>query len=241
MMIPMTAVGAPAASTVRSMTGESTLASPTTATSETTSKPKLAHASPVGRRRRVRLGVGRVRDRKEVVAVPRSLDEDEDRPQGKAGRRHEAELGTAVGRIPRTDGEVRQHERQRGHRDQCGEAGTGALDAEALLPIGEAAHQDADADHAVADDHHRGVDRVAREDGRVGTPRQHHREDQRGLDDAHGDGQDQRTEGLADAVGDHLGVVDRGEDRRDEHGSANDFEHQPHPARDRDDEQDDGN
>ena len=44
MAMPITVRGAPAAAIARSIVGESTLASPTTATSETRSRPKLAQA-----------------------------------------------------------------------------------------------------------------------------------------------------------------------------------------------------
>ena len=45
MMIPITAFGAPATATARSIEGEIVLANPTTATSDNTMSPKLAHAS----------------------------------------------------------------------------------------------------------------------------------------------------------------------------------------------------
>ena len=44
----------------------------------------------------------------------------------------------------------------------------------------------------------------------------HQRDDQRHLDHRDRDGQDQRAERVADAVGDHLRVVHGGEDRADE-------------------------
>ncbi len=47
MTMPTTASGAPAAATARSMSGESTLASPTTETSDTRSRPRLASAARV--------------------------------------------------------------------------------------------------------------------------------------------------------------------------------------------------
>ena len=68
-------------------------------------------------------------------------------------------------------------------------------------------------DDARADDHHGGVDRVARQDRHVVAAGDHHREDERGLDHGHGQGQDERAEGLAHAMRDDLGVVDGGDHR----------------------------
>ena len=48
------------------------------------------------------------------------------------------------------------------------------------------------------------------------SAREHDRDDQRHLDDGHGDREDERAERLADAVRDHLGVVDGREDRGDQ-------------------------
>mgnify|MGYP003694644191 CR=1 FL=1 len=70
----------------------------------------------------------------------------------------------------------------------------------------------------------------------------HDRDDQRHLDDRHGDGQHERAERLADAVRDDLGVVDRREHRwrsspprqRRQHrpdGAERGRQHQDHPGR----------
>jgi hypothetical protein len=45
------------------------------------------------------------------------------------------------------------------------------------------------------------------------NPGQHQRHDQRDLDHRHGDRENERAERLADAVGDDLGMMDRGEHR----------------------------
>ena len=80
--------------------------------------------------------------------------------------------------------------------------------------------QDAQADHAVADDHHGSVDRVARQARRVIAAGNHHREDERGLDCGDRQGEDECAEGLADAMCDDFGVVHRHDDRRHESGGA---------------------
>ena len=121
---------------------------------------------------------------------------------------------------------------------------------EILLAMANAAHQQANADNAVANDHHRGENRVAREAGFFRTGRKHDRDDQRDLD--HGDGhrQDQGAERFADAVRDQFRMLHGSEDRRDQdnggkrgqrrtqagrecgsqHGKAQDGEH-PCPPR----------
>ena len=77
----------------------------------------------------------------------------------------------------------------------------------------EAAKQQAQPDDAVADDHHRRVDRVARQFRHLAAPGDHHRQDQRGLDDRDGEREHQRTEGLTNAMRDHLRVMNSGDHR----------------------------
>ena len=143
--------------------------------------------------------------------MPHGLNEDEDRPKCGRCHRHERELRAAVDArlIQRKD---REHERKRGHYDQRSEPGAGALHAETLLAVRETADQDAKTHDAVADDHHRRVNRVARQDGHIVAARDHHRQNERGLDDGHGHGENQGPERLSDAIRDHFGVVDCGDD-----------------------------
>ena len=54
---------------------------------------------------------------------------------------------------------------------------------------------------------------VSRASVAVSEPPNHQRDDQRDLDHRHRDGEHQRPERLADAVGDHLGVMHRREHR----------------------------
>jgi len=91
---------------------------------------------------------------------------------------------------------------------------------EPLHTVTQAAHEQADPDDAVQDDHQRGVDRVARQAGLLASAGEHHRENERGLDDGHRDRQHERAEGLADPVGDDLGVMHGRDHRADERTSA---------------------
>jgi hypothetical protein len=101
-------------------------------------------------------------------------------------------------------------------RDQRRQPRGRALEAERLLAVTDAAGDHAQTDRAVGDDHDRREDRVARQRRRLGAAGEHHREDQRDLDHRHREREDERSERLADAVRDDLGVVDRCDDRRDQ-------------------------
>jgi hypothetical protein len=165
------------------------------------------------------------------------LDEDEDRPERNRRYRHERQLRAAVGAPGRARREHREDERERRHHDQRREAGAGPLHAEDLLVVGETADQDAQAHDTVADDHHRGVDRLARQGGHVIAAREHHRENQRGLDDGHGHGEDQRPERFAHAMRDDLGVMHGGDDRPHQTDAAEHGQDDAHAGYDRDNEQ----
>ena len=106
-------------------------------------------------------------------------------------------------------------QRQPGKRAEHGERGTRARDLETLLVMMRAAHQQAQPDDAVAHDHDGGEHRVAGQRRAAGRP-DHHRDDQRHLDDGDGDGEQQRAERLADPMRHDLGVIDGGKDRGDQ-------------------------
>ena len=72
----------------------------------------------------------------------------------------------------------------------------------------------------------------ARQHGRMLAAREHHRENERGLDDGHGQGEDQRPEGLAYAMRHHFGVVDRREHRTDESDPAQHGKERAYAGRD---------
>ena len=83
--------------------------------------------------------------------------------------------------------------------------------AEALLVVARAAHQQAQPDDAIEDQHHGGKHRVARQCPGLEAAGQHQRDDQRNLDHGDRQRQDQRAEGFAHAVRDHLGMMHGGQ------------------------------
>ena len=169
---PTTSGGAPASRTAASIVGESTFASPTTATSATSRSAKLAQRLPGGGRRGVDGFVGGgAPGRQEVVTMADGLEEHEHAPHHEGRDGHEAELRRRVARPLRADGEGRHHQHQRHERGERRQRRAGALDPEALLPVAQRAEQHAGADDAVGDDHDGRVHRVARERGLVSRRR----------------------------------------------------------------------
>jgi len=81
--------------------------------------------------------------------------------------------------------------------------------------VAQPADQQAYADNAVADEHHGGKDRVAREARFLGPRRQHHGDDQRDFDHGHGNRQHERAERLAHPMRDDFRMMDARE-----HGSG---------------------
>jgi len=160
----------------------------------------------------VHVDIRRAVGRKEIVAIANRLNEDEFQPERSRCHRNEHELRIAIGADARRRGEDRQHQREGRHRDQRRKAGVRSLNAKALLAVREPARYDARANHTVADDHHRGVDRVARQNENAGATGEQHRQNQRGLDDRNGHREYQCPERLADSMGNDLGMMDRRDD-----------------------------
>ncbi|MCE2725514.1 MAG: hypothetical protein LW698_01880 [Planctomycetaceae bacterium] len=94
------------------------------------------------------------------------------------------------------------------------------LDAKRLLAVGQAADQRAETDDARRDDHHGGIDRVTGQRLHAGAARDEQRQQQGHLNHGDGQGEDECAKRLADAVGDHLGMVHGGEHGRDERRTA---------------------
>jgi len=109
------------------------------------------------------------------------LDVEEDAVEGEGDEAHEAQLGDGVERPGHARRVGRQDQGERGERHQHDEIGAGARQAEALLAIAQAAQDQAEPDHTVADDHDHREDGLAREAGRA-LAGQHDREDQGDLD-----------------------------------------------------------
>ena len=86
--------------------------------------------------------------------------------------------------------------------------------------VANRAGQQADADDAVADDHHRRKHRVTGKGIDAGAVGQHHGYDQRDFDDRHRHRQNQRAEGFAQAVGNDFSVEDGNQDAGDQRGTG---------------------
>lgn len=157
-----------------------------------------------------------VRGHEEIAAVADGLDEHERsvKHQGHCSREHE--LRGAELRADSGGGKIRQHEGEHGQGREYGQGGTRTLNLKALFVVPHAACQQAQPDDAVADDHHCGEHRVARQSGGVALAAEHDGHDQRHLDDRHGQGEDQGAEGFSDTVRNGLGMVHRREHGRDQ-------------------------
>ena len=86
--------------------------------------------------------------------------------------------------------------------------------------MGQSADQRAEADDARRDDHHGGIDSVAGQRLHAGAARDEQRQQQGRLDHSDGEGEHECAERLANPVGDHLGMVHRGEHGRNERRTA---------------------
>ncbi len=153
-------------------------------------------------------------DRQKIVPMAHGLDENVGAVEDERHGAGEDELRRAEGRAGRAR-EIRQDERENGERGENGERRTRALDLKSLLMVAHAADEKAKPDGAIADEHHRGENRIARE-ARLARRADHDGNDQGDFDDRHRDGEDKRAEGFADAMRDDFGVIDGGEDGADE-------------------------
>jgi hypothetical protein len=88
--------------------------------------------------------------------------------------------------------------------------------------VARAAHQQAEPDDAVEDDHHGCEHCVAGERDGGRAPGDHERDDERHLDHSDRECQHQGAEGFADSMGDHLGVVHGREHAGDQAGTERD-------------------
>ncbi|MNM95706.1 hypothetical protein D3C81_1081610 [compost metagenome] len=151
--------------------------------------------------------------------MPHRLHEHEAAVQHERHQPRERQLRRGQHRPRRGAREIGQHHGQHQQRHQHGHRGLGAGRLEFLLPVVQAAHEQAHADDAVADDHHGGEHGVSSQSGLLRPGGQHDRDDQRHLDHRHRNRQHQRAERLAHLVGHHLGMVHRGKHRAGQRGS----------------------
>src|SRR5690242_20085695 len=99
-------------------------------------------------------------ERQEIVAVPRTLNENEGTIEHHRDDRGEYQLGRAVARPEFGRREIRQDQRKAGQRDQNREGSARPLDLEALFMMASTAREQTQSDDAVAYDHHGGEDGV---------------------------------------------------------------------------------
>jgi hypothetical protein len=146
----------------------------------------------------------------EIGPVADELHIEKEQVHREGDDRDEDELRRAEDRARRRRGVVGQHHGEHREGDQHHEEGIRRDRPEALGEMAQAAYHEAQAEHAVQRDHERGEDGIAGD--RVAAATQHHGDDHAGLEGRHGQGEDQRAEGLAKAQRDGLGMMDRGED-----------------------------
>src|SRR5450755_279283 len=139
-----------------------------------------------------------------------SLNEDKCEIQYQRYKGGEDELRLVVQRTEFLGRKVRKDHRETGQRNEDGQSGARALSLESLFAVADAAHQQTCTDDAVAHDHDRREDRVTCQSGFFGRRCDHDRDDEGRLDHRYGQGEDKRTEWLANAVCDHLRMVDCG-------------------------------
>src|SRR5450755_1440597 len=139
-----------------------------------------------------------------------SLNEDKCEIQYQRYKGGEDELRLVVQRTEFLGRKVRKDHRETGQRNEDGQSGARALSLESLFAVADAAHQQTCTDDAVAHDHDRREDRVTCQSGFFGRRCDHDRDDEGRLDHRYGQGEDKRTEWLANEVCDHLRMVDCG-------------------------------
>ena len=146
-------------------------------------------------------------DREEVVAMPHGLDEHERAVQHQRYKPGKNELRPAIERAKCACRVVWKNQSEAGERSQHRERCARALDLKSLLMIAGAAHEQTEADDAVAHDHDGSENRVACQPCGFGRRRNHDRNNQCRLDNCYGQGKYKRAVGLSDAVCNHLRVV----------------------------------
>jgi hypothetical protein len=141
------------------------------------------------------------------------LHEHKDAPQDQRHKADALELQNRIGRAGSSLGEIRQDERQRGQSPQHGEGGGRALKLERLLEVPARPKNEAEADDAVENDHHRREHRVPGDALAALGPGEHDRDNEPGFNHRHRDREKDRAKGLAKLERKHLGVMDGGEYR----------------------------
>ncbi len=114
--------------------------------------------------------------------MPDGLDIEEHAVEQQGDDADEAKLGRRIDRARRRQRIIGHDQRDRRHHEQDAEIEVGARDLKILLAVPKSADEDAEADQAIADDHHHREHRVARQ-RRHRLVTEHDGRDQRDLDD----------------------------------------------------------
>ncbi len=210
---PAKAGGAPIIAVTTSTTSENFFASSTTASRETSSSAMLSAS--------IRLDRGaspphHLCAADEIIAVPDGLGIEKHAVEHERDDADKAELCRRIDRPRRRQRIVGHDQRDGRQHEQHAEIEVRARDLEILLAVAQAADEDAEPDEAVTHDHHHRKHGVARQ-RRLRLVAEHDGGDQRDLDDGDRERQQQRAVGLADSLGDHLGMM-----HRCEHGAEQD-------------------
>src|SRR5262245_46708834 len=146
-------------------------------------------------------------DREEIVAVPHGLNKNE---RAVEHQRHQAgkdELRRAVLRAEFTRRKVWKNESKGGERGKYGQGGACSLHLESLFAITSTAHEQTEADNPIENNHNGGENRVARQSCFFYWGCNHDGDNQGRFNHRNCEGEDKRTEWLADAVCNDLRVV----------------------------------
>jgi len=162
------------------------------------------------------VGLALVKIRKKIPAVPYGLHKHECTVQNQRNHPGKNQLRRRIKRAGCGGRKIRQDQRKRDQGGQYRQCCGSAERLKPLLIMANAAGDEAQSDHAVADQHDRCEHRVARQPRFIGGAADHHREDQRYFDHSDGNGEHQGSERLANPVGNHFRVVNRGEDRQNQ-------------------------
>ena len=154
--------------------------------------------------------------RQKMVFMAHRLHKNEDQIKNQRHQTGKPQLRIRVAWPRRGGGELRQNQRQRGQRRQHGERGATAFSTKANDAMANATSQQTNADHTVADDHHRGKNSIPRQAARFVAAREHHRDDQGNFDHGDRQRQNQRAQRFADAVRNNLGVINGDQDGGDQ-------------------------
>ena len=159
---PAKAGGAPIIAVATSTTSENFFASSTTASSETSSSAMLSASIRFDSGHRRLAGAVGLAD--EIIAMPDGLGIEKHAVENEGDDADEAELGRRIDR-PRRRQRIIGHDQRDGRQhEQHAEIEVGdPVTWNILLAVAQAADEDADADEAVADDHHHREHGVARQ------------------------------------------------------------------------------